>query len=76
MKKIIKNEKIYSRYTGAIKSLKNTTVVLLLPGLLFAIENYTDWLGTSEFAVKLAPVLGFFAYMIKNKYEFDKKNKQ
>lgn len=55
----------YSLGTGLLKSLKNTLVVGVLPALLFALANYTEWLSPAAAASWAVP-LGFLSYLLKN----------
>ena len=67
------NSKEYSYMTGAKKALKNVGVTFILPAILFAIENYSQWLPEGS-AKTFSPFAALIAYMIKNRIEFMNKD--
>jgi len=58
----------YKFSTGLWKSLKNTAIVIGVPGLIFLIDNWTQWIP-SQFNVWALPVFGFLSYLVKNYVE-------
>jgi len=64
----------YSYLIGLWKTAKNTAVVLVLPGIVYALSNYTEWispeLAGNPFVITLLGALGYF---FKNMYEMKNK---
>jgi len=58
-----KNE--YSLKVGLLKSLKNIAITFVIPATLYLLNGYAEWMP-AETAVKIAPVVGFASYFIKN----------
>lgn len=71
-------KKNYSYWIGLMKSLKNTFKVMVLPAIVYAAANYTEWLDPQT-AIKIAPIMGLVNYFVTNfvkqnvRFEFSKK---
>jgi hypothetical protein len=64
----------YSYLIGLWKSVKNTAVVLVLPGIIYALSNYTEWISPELAANPIViTILGGIGYFLKNMYEMKNK---
>lgn len=62
----------YNFWIGAWKWLKNTSVVVGLPALMFLSNNYTEWVP-EDYLVPVSIILSGISYLTKNRIEFNKK---
>ena len=59
---------MYRFITGLWKSLKNVTIVIGVPALIFLIDNWTQWIPDEYNAIAF-PIFGFLSYLTKNYIE-------
>ena len=58
----------YSKLTGALKSAKNTAIVMGLPAVLYLLNNAAEWMPQEQYLM-YAPLIGALCYYVKNYIE-------